>query len=191
VGQLPIGTGTATIPTTIAYYDTVFGHNVPKAFADYMQLQGQIWDSSQSKFVQGKIYTDNPTANVFGYPISEPYWAQASVAGKTQSVMVQLFERRILTYTPANPDGFKVEMGNIGQHYYHWRYGFYPLQWSYTKQNDMNIQRLNGLALDAQSNVYVSSDDSILKFDTGGKLLSAWNNPGNADGQFKAPTSQP
>jgi len=28
----------------------------------------------------------------------------------------------VLSYTPTNPPGFQVEMGNIGQHYYQWRY---------------------------------------------------------------------
>jgi purple acid phosphatase-like protein len=28
----------------------------------------------------------------------------------------------VLTYTPTNPDPFKVEFGNIGQHYFTWRY---------------------------------------------------------------------
>jgi hypothetical protein len=37
-------------------------------------------------------------------------------------VLVQVFERRVLTYTPSNPDGWKVEAGNVGQHYYTWRY---------------------------------------------------------------------
>jgi hypothetical protein len=37
-------------------------------------------------------------------------------------VMVQVFERRVLTYTADNPPAFQVEMGNIGQHYYQWRY---------------------------------------------------------------------
>ena len=36
--------------------------------------------------------------------------------------MIQIFERRVLTYTASNPAAFKVEMGNIGQHYYQWRY---------------------------------------------------------------------
>jgi competence protein ComEC len=36
--------------------------------------------------------------------------------------MVQLFERRVLTYTPSNPAGFQVEMGNIGAHYFQFRY---------------------------------------------------------------------
>src|SRR5262249_955527 len=67
-------------------------------------------------------YTDNPTANVFGLPVSEPYWTRAVVGGTEKWVLVQLFERRVLTYTPSNVDPFKVEMGNIGQHYYRWRY---------------------------------------------------------------------
>ena len=48
------------------------------------------------------------------------------VGGQQQDVLVQAFERRVLTYTPANPDAFKVEMGNIGRHYFQWRYGLQP-----------------------------------------------------------------
>jgi len=36
---------------------------------------------------------------------------------------VQVFERRVLTYTPGNPPGWDVEAGNVGLHYYEWRYG--------------------------------------------------------------------
>ncbi|MCS7294077.1 MAG: thermonuclease family protein, partial [Dehalococcoidia bacterium] len=36
--------------------------------------------------------------------------------------LVQCFERRCLTYTPDNPPGWQVEAGNVGQHYYRWRY---------------------------------------------------------------------
>ena len=36
--------------------------------------------------------------------------------------MIQAFERRVLTYVPTNVPGFQVEMGNIGLHYYDWRY---------------------------------------------------------------------
>jgi hypothetical protein len=35
---------------------------------------------------------------------------------------MQCFERRCLTYTPANPLAWRVEMGNVGLHYYAWRY---------------------------------------------------------------------
>ena len=37
-------------------------------------------------------------------------------------MLIQAFERRVLTYNPANPPAFQVEMGNIGLHYYDWRY---------------------------------------------------------------------
>ena len=57
-----------------------------------------------------------------GYPITEPYWVQATVGGKAQTVLVQLFERRTLTYNPANAAALQVEMGNVGRHYYQWRY---------------------------------------------------------------------
>jgi hypothetical protein len=29
----------------------------------------------------------------------------------------------VLTYNPNNDPAFRVEFGNIGQHYYKWRYG--------------------------------------------------------------------
>ena len=67
------------------------------------------------------IYTNDPTSNVFGLAISEPYWVSTKIAGVDQVVLVQLFERRVLTYNPAL-SGNKVEMGNLGQHYYQWRY---------------------------------------------------------------------
>src|SRR5690606_39101799 len=50
-------------------------------------------------------------------------WAWVAVAGVEQWVLVQPFERRVLTYTPGNAAGWQVEMGNVGQHYYQWRYG--------------------------------------------------------------------
>jgi hypothetical protein len=32
----------------------------------------------------------------------------------------------VLTYTPSNPAAFRVEMGNVGQHYFRWRYNAAP-----------------------------------------------------------------
>jgi Tol biopolymer transport system component len=81
------------------------GHNVPDAFLTYFKSQSWDW-----------IY-------IAGYPLSEPYWAHVNVAGQTRDVLVQLFERRTVTYDPAAPEGFKVQFGNVGQQYYLWRYG--------------------------------------------------------------------
>lgn len=94
--------------TRIANYDSNLGHNVPEVFWRYMNAIPDDW------------------VFAFGYPISEPYWIRARVGGVEKPVLVQLFERRVLTYTPGNPRGFEVEMGNVGQHYHRWRYGYAP-----------------------------------------------------------------
>ena len=104
----------------IGGYDNVLGHNLPQIFIDFQLQQGKVWNGFS--YINAKIYTDNPTANVFGYAISEPYWVRSVVAGQEKDILVQLYERRVLTYTPTNADPYKVEMGNIGQHYYKWRY---------------------------------------------------------------------
>lgn len=100
--------------TTIDTYDETTGHNIPRVFARFMQQQ-----------TVDALYA-------FGHPISEPYWVQTDIGGVNKWVMVQLFERRTLTYTPSNDPAWQVEMGNVGQHYYAWRYlqsGSLPRPW--------------------------------------------------------------
>ncbi len=83
-------------------YDDTTKHNVPQAFAQYRSKAGIA---------------------AIGLAISEPFLTAVRVGGTVTSVLVQAFERRVLTYTASNPTPFTVEMGNIGQHYVHWRYG--------------------------------------------------------------------
>lgn len=101
-------------------YDSVTHHNIADVFVNFTNQNGPLWDGSQ--YTNGSIFFGNPTY-VLGRPVTEPYWTNAVVAGVQRQVLVQLFERRVLTYTPANSDPYKVEMGNVGQHYYKWRYG--------------------------------------------------------------------
>lgn len=105
---------------TIGFYEPVLQHNVPDVFYKFMYLSGRVWNGSS--YVTAPIYGNNPVAQTFGYPVTEPYWTRAVLAGHEKDVLVQLYERRVLTYTPTNPDPYKVEMGNTGQHYYNWRY---------------------------------------------------------------------
>ncbi len=112
-------------------YDPVTQHNVADVFSDYGNLEGLIWNGQS--YVQGAVFFGN-ALYVLGRPITEPYWVRAVVAGTERDVLVQLFERRVLTYTPANPDAFKVEMGNVGQHYYRWRYEQNPTKLLGTSQ---------------------------------------------------------
>lgn len=91
--------------TDIVAYDEVTGHNIPRVFYDFMN--------------RGPV----PAIVAFGHPITDAYWIRANVGGQERDILIQLFERRTITYTPANPDPWKVEMGNVGQHYVYWRYG--------------------------------------------------------------------
>jgi hypothetical protein len=104
--------------TTVAYYEGTLGHNVPRVFWDFMNQTGLVYENGayHTRKVFDWLYA-------MGYPITEAYWTRAVVGGVEKDVMIQLFERRVLSYTPSNPAGWQVEMGNVGQHYYNWRYG--------------------------------------------------------------------
>jgi hypothetical protein len=117
-GQTGRNDGYTQYNVKLSYFDGTLGHNIASPFWDFFQQVGPIWENNG-------LVTGNVIDWIFamGYPITEPYWTTIKVAGKDHSVLVQAFERRIMTYTPDNPDGFKVEMGNVGRQYHLWRYG--------------------------------------------------------------------
>jgi hypothetical protein len=86
-----------------------FGQNVPQAFVTFL-----------NKIPGGYL-------SAMGYAISPAFAANVQVAGKPNvPVIIQAFQRKVLTYTASNPAAFQVEFGNIGQHYYTWRYSGNP-----------------------------------------------------------------
>lgn len=106
----------------IGNYEPQTGHNIAAPFEAFKNQRGPVTDPATGSTLDDQpIYTNDPTSNVFGLAISEPYWVNTRIAGVDRTVLVQLFERRALTYNPALPAN-KVEMGNLGQHYYQWRY---------------------------------------------------------------------
>ncbi len=108
--------------TEYVYFVPETGHNIPAVFWDFLNSQGLIYQSGA--LVTGRLF--DPVFFATGFPITEAYWAEVKVGGQTKWVLIQLYERRALTYTPDNPPGWQVEMGNIGRHYYQWRYGSVP-----------------------------------------------------------------
>lgn len=108
----------ASVPgTRLVYYSGVLSHNIPEVFWNFLQ---QI----ESPQVNG---TDRPDmladwVYLVGYPASEPYWVTTNIDGFPQDVMVQVYERRVLTYNPDNAPSLQVQMGNTGSDYYRWRY---------------------------------------------------------------------
>lgn len=83
------------------------GHNIPDLFGSvlntFQQTYGFDW-----KFV-------------LGYPITEAYWTQMRVSGRDYPVLIQAYQRRVLTYAPDFPPEWQTQQGNVGQHYLEWR----------------------------------------------------------------------
>lgn len=117
VGRRP-DLATAYPGTRLVHYDGTLGHNIPEVFLNFLQQVGKIQ-------INGEERTDLLVDwnYVMGHPASEPYWIRTKIGGVEQDALVQVFERRVLTYHPSNPLGWQVEMGNVGQHYQKWRYG--------------------------------------------------------------------
>ena len=81
-----------------------YGQNVPRAFSDYL------------KRIPGGYLLP------MGYPIGPAFVANVRLKGMDNvPVVIQPFQRRVLTYTASNREITRVEFGNIGRHYYQWR----------------------------------------------------------------------
>jgi hypothetical protein len=99
-------TSTVTSPpanVVFAYYDETLGFNVPDVFWDWMNDQPFDW------------------RYMIGHPVTGAFWVDTVIGGEPAEVMVQAFERRILTYNPQNEPKWQVEAGNAGLHYRSWR----------------------------------------------------------------------
>lgn len=100
------------------------GHRTASVFWEFMTSEGLIWD-----WETGETTTDRLFENAYyatGFPITEAYWAHIMVDGTAKWVLTQAFEHRVLTYTPDNDAGWQVEAGNVGLHYWEWRYETEP-----------------------------------------------------------------
>jgi hypothetical protein len=96
------------------------GHNIPDVFWDWFAKTGPVYDPQTDTYRNGPVFDWLSTV---GLPLTEAYWVRTEVSGVEKDVLVQLFQRRVLTFTPANDPQWQVEMGNVGQHYLAWRYG--------------------------------------------------------------------
>lgn len=101
------------------FLDDVTNHTIAEPFWAFMNSGGTVWDYGM--FVDDLLF-ENPFFAT-GRPITNPYWATVLLAGEPTDVLIQCFERRCLTYTPNNPPAWQVEAGNVGRHYFTWRFG--------------------------------------------------------------------
>jgi len=99
------------VPIRLSRYIATTRHNLPDvtvSLFDRSPLGPEAW------------------IDVFGYPISEPFWAYYRRGETALPSLIQVFERRILVYTPSLPADQRFTLVNTGRHYYRWRYGIDP-----------------------------------------------------------------
>lgn len=122
-GKVTAGPELAQYNVTATNFVPQTKHFIASPFWTFLNSSGPILadtGTSDQRQQNGRIF--DPLFNATGYPITEPYWTKTVVGGVEKDVLVQLFERRVLTYTPSNTAAYQVEMGNVGQQYYQWRY---------------------------------------------------------------------
>lgn len=117
-GEITDDPALASEGITVGVVDDVTNHSVAQPFWDFMGSEGLIYEDGD--FISDDLFLDRYFAT--GRPIAEPFWANVKVAGTYRDVLMQCFERRCLTYNPLNDPGWQFEAGNVGQHYYAWRY---------------------------------------------------------------------
>jgi hypothetical protein len=120
-GSVTTDTGLAARGVTAAHHVSIPGknHQIASPFWDFMNSRGLVIENGD---LHEAVLFENPFYAT-GYPLTESYWTRVNVGGSPRDVLLQCFERRCLTYTPDNPEGWRVEAGNVGLHYYEWRYG--------------------------------------------------------------------
>lgn len=121
-GNVGVDARFASFDVGVTWYEPATGHWVAEPFWELMTSSGTVWDDTG--YLDEALFADPFYAT--GYPITEAYWVKVLLDGQPEDVLLQCFERRCLTWTPSNPDGWQVEAGNVGLHYYIWRYGVPP-----------------------------------------------------------------
>jgi hypothetical protein len=101
---------------TLSKFFADTGHNVPDITWQWMNRNIQTLDKQTVKTEQYNWLKE------IGYPVSEPYWIKVPIGGKMTDIMVQAFQRQIITYNPNNKAPFNFEKANVGAHYMNWRY---------------------------------------------------------------------
>jgi uncharacterized protein YkwD len=117
-GNVGVDESLAVYGITTAHYEPRTERTVASVFWEFLHSQGLVYQDSQ--LTEDRLFENAYYST--GYPVTDSFWTMVRVNGVPKRVLVQVFERRVLTYTPDNPNGWQVESGNVGLHYYHWFY---------------------------------------------------------------------
>ena len=120
-GEVAAADQLAAHGVTAAHRITLPGldHQIASPFWEFIQSSGTVYEAA--RYVDEPLFEDRWA--MIGLPLTEAYWSKVKLGGRQVDVLIQIFERRVLTYTPSEPEGWRVQMANVGRHYVDWRYG--------------------------------------------------------------------
>ncbi len=100
----------STTPEVVRYGEFVqeTGRNLPDVTVELFarpEFQGGRW------------------IELLGYPLSDPFWTYYRRGDEMAPSLIQVFERRILVYTPGLESSRPFAISSSGKHYLSWRYG--------------------------------------------------------------------
>ncbi len=137
----------AAYGVTAGPYSPETGKHTASVFWEFMTSGGLVYENGTN--VTAPLF-ENPYYAT-GLPIDQAWWANVQVAGTSKWLLLQCFERRCLTYTPDNPDGWQVEAANVGRHYYAWRYAGARVPPPPSVQGSVTIMAAGDIACDPES----------------------------------------
>lgn len=75
------------------------GHNIPEGTLNFMTKNGKANSSISTE--------------IFGLPLSDPYWMYLNIGGEMKWVLWQAYERATVTFTPSNPKEHQFQVGLV------------------------------------------------------------------------------
>jgi hypothetical protein len=97
-----------------------------RRFGEYIEATGHNLPDVTVELFERPEFQDQRWVEQFGYPISEPHWAEYRRGESMMPSLIQVFERRILVYTPGLESSQAFTIPSTGRHYSVWRYGSEP-----------------------------------------------------------------
>lgn len=91
--------------------------------SEYVEETGVHLPDVFDELFQRPEFQNERWVDVFGMPISEPFWAEYRRKDESHASLIQVFERRILIYSPGLDEANQFTVASSGRHYASWRYG--------------------------------------------------------------------